>query len=157
MLFIHIHHFVWAGTLDGFLFDSEDEADKMPKAISNQNDQGIEGQTNGKIKGKAEKKSVCSQPSSFIEHLKLIKLHCFCLNKFPTFFFPIKKKVTWWCIYAYLREICMQGVVRKRGKTAGGKPQAPKRVRKKNQVSKKGKTKKWETNTFCILHTWHKI
>lgn len=80
------------GTLDGFLFDSEDEADKMPKAISsNQNDQDIEGQTNGKIKGKAEKKS---------------------------------------------------GGVRKRGKTAGGKPQAPKRVRKKNQVSKKGKTKK---------------
>ncbi|XP_075650698.1 uncharacterized protein LOC142621265 [Castanea sativa] len=79
------------GTLDGFLFDSEDEAEKMPKAISNQNDQGIEGQTNGKIKGKAEKKS---------------------------------------------------GGVRKRGKTAGGKPQAPKRVRKKNQVSKKGKTKK---------------
>ncbi|KAK4570932.1 hypothetical protein RGQ29_029697 [Quercus rubra] len=80
------------GTLDGFLFDSDDEADKMPKAISsNQNDQDIEGQTNGKIKGKAEKKS---------------------------------------------------GGVRKRGKTAGGKPQAPKRVRKKNQVSKKGKTKK---------------
>nr|POF18152.1 dna-binding protein bin4 [Quercus suber] len=80
------------GTLDGFLFDSEDEADKMPKAISsNQNDQDIEGQTNGKIKGKAEKKS---------------------------------------------------GGLRKRGKTAGGKPQAPKRVRKKNQVSKKGKTKK---------------
>nr|POE53776.1 dna-binding protein bin4 [Quercus suber] len=66
------------GTLDGFLFDSEDEADKMPKAISsNQNDQDIEGQTNGKIKGKAEKKS---------------------------------------------------GGVRKRGKTAGGKPQAPKRA-----------------------------
>ncbi|XP_030936941.1 DNA-binding protein BIN4 isoform X1 [Quercus lobata] len=80
------------GTMDGFLFDSDDEADKMPKAISsNQNDQDIEGQTNGKIKGKAEKKS---------------------------------------------------GGVRKRGKTAGGKTQAPKRVRKKNQVSKKGKSKK---------------
>lgn len=81
------------GTLDGFSFDSEDEAEKMPKAVSHQNDQnkGIEGQTNGKSKGKPEKTS---------------------------------------------------GVVRKRGKTAGGKPQAPKKVRKKNQVSKKAKTKK---------------
>ncbi|XP_062147456.1 DNA-binding protein BIN4 [Alnus glutinosa] len=78
------------GTLEGFSFDSEDEADKMPKAVSHQNED-VEEQANGKTKGKPEKTS---------------------------------------------------GIARKRGKTAGGKPQAPKRVRKKNQVSKKAKTKK---------------
>ncbi|KAJ9167211.1 hypothetical protein P3X46_021877 [Hevea brasiliensis] len=47
------------GTLEGFSFDSEDEADKMPKAISRETDQneGNEEQTNGRTKGKAEKSS----------------------------------------------------------------------------------------------------
>lgn len=47
------------GTLEGFSFDSEDEADRMPKAKSHQNDQneGNEEQNNGKTKGKAEKPS----------------------------------------------------------------------------------------------------
>ncbi|KAK9292488.1 hypothetical protein L1049_020461 [Liquidambar formosana] len=47
------------GTLDGFLFDSEDETDKMPKATTHQTEQneGAEEQTNGKTKGKAEKTS----------------------------------------------------------------------------------------------------
>jgi hypothetical protein len=45
-------------------------------------------------------------------------------------------------MYAVLMGVWMQGIARKRGKTAGGKPQAPKRVRKKTQVSKKAKTKK---------------
>ncbi|KAJ9166922.1 hypothetical protein P3X46_021611 [Hevea brasiliensis] len=47
------------GTLEGFSFDSEDEADKMPKAISHETDQneGNEEQTNGRTKGKAEKSS----------------------------------------------------------------------------------------------------
>ncbi|XWS50238.1 hypothetical protein CRYUN_Cryun12cG0071300 [Craigia yunnanensis] len=81
------------GTLDGFLFDSEDEFDKMAKAIPHQTDQneGIDGQMNGKAKGKAEKTSMAS---------------------------------------------------RKRSKNAGGKPQPPKKARKKTVVSKKSKAKK---------------
>ncbi|GKU88920.1 hypothetical protein SLEP1_g3129 [Rubroshorea leprosula] len=46
------------GTLDGFLFDSEDEADKVPKA--NQAE-GIEEQADGKTKGKAEKASAVAR------------------------------------------------------------------------------------------------
>ncbi|KAB1205258.1 DNA-binding protein BIN4 [Morella rubra] len=67
------------GTLDGFSFDSEEEAEKIPKAFADQKDQneGVEEQTNGKAKGKAEKTS---------------------------------------------------GIVRKRGRPVGGKPQAPKKV-----------------------------
>lgn len=81
------------GTLEGFLFDSEDEADKVPKAIPHQTDQNedAEEQTNGTTKGKADKASK---------------------------------------------------VVRKRDKPAGGKPQPPKKARKKTQVSKKPKNKK---------------
>lgn len=44
------------GTLDGYLFDSEDEADKVPKPQTDQNE-GTEEQTNRKSKGKAEKAS----------------------------------------------------------------------------------------------------
>ncbi|WRX17375.1 hypothetical protein QQP08_009862 [Theobroma cacao] len=81
------------GTLDGFSFDSEDEIDKMPKTIPHQTDQneGTDGQMNGKAKGKADKTSTAS---------------------------------------------------RKRGKTAGGKPQPPKKAGKKTVVSKKPKTRK---------------
>ncbi|XP_021805357.1 DNA-binding protein BIN4 [Prunus avium] len=82
------------GTLDGFSFDSEDETDKLPKAIphqTNQNEEDGEEQTKGKTKGKAEKALT---------------------------------------------------VVRKRGKTAGEKPQPTKKARKKTQVSKKAKSKK---------------
>ncbi|KAA8533509.1 hypothetical protein F0562_031057 [Nyssa sinensis] len=45
------------GTLDGFSFDSEDEADKMPKAIGRQTeqDEGTEEKSNGKTKAKAQK------------------------------------------------------------------------------------------------------
>jgi len=39
-------------------------------------------------------------------------------------------------------QVWMQGVARKKGKTAVGKPQPVKKVRKKTQVSKKAKTKK---------------
>ncbi|KAK8511980.1 hypothetical protein V6N12_074666 [Hibiscus sabdariffa] len=51
------------GTLEGFSFDSEDEAEKMPKAIPHQADQDeeIDGQMNGKSKGKAEKTSMASR------------------------------------------------------------------------------------------------
>lgn len=47
------------GIVEGFSFDSDDEADKMPKASTRQTDQneGDEEQTNGKTKGKAEKAS----------------------------------------------------------------------------------------------------
>ncbi|KAL5738873.1 hypothetical protein ACOSP7_031634 [Xanthoceras sorbifolium] len=47
------------GTLEGFSFDSEDEADKIAKATSHPTDQndGVEVQTNGKTKTKAEKSS----------------------------------------------------------------------------------------------------
>ncbi|KAK0593157.1 hypothetical protein LWI29_032030 [Acer saccharum] len=81
------------GTLDGFSFDSEDEADKIPKATSHQTDQndGVEVQANGKTKTKAVKPS---------------------------------------------------GTARKRGASAGGKSQPPKKARKKTVVSKKAKGKK---------------
>ncbi|XP_021909241.1 DNA-binding protein BIN4 isoform X2 [Carica papaya] len=47
------------GTMDGFLFESDDETEKMPKTTTHQNDQneGAEEQANGKTKHKAEKKS----------------------------------------------------------------------------------------------------
>ncbi|KAL5805395.1 hypothetical protein ACOSQ3_032195 [Xanthoceras sorbifolium] len=47
------------GTLEGFSFDSEDEADKIAKATSHPTDQndGVDVQTNGKTKTKAEKSS----------------------------------------------------------------------------------------------------
>ena len=50
--------FMYAGIIEGFSFESEDEADKMPKSNTRQTDQneGDEKQT----KGKAEKASVCS-------------------------------------------------------------------------------------------------
>ncbi|XP_040368819.1 DNA-binding protein BIN4 isoform X1 [Rosa chinensis] len=81
------------GTLEGFLFDSEDEADKVPKATPHQTDKNedTEEQTNGTTKGKADKAS---------------------------------------------------RVVKKRDKPAGGKPQPPKKARKKTQLSKKPKNKK---------------
>ncbi|KAK3232162.1 hypothetical protein Dsin_004043 [Dipteronia sinensis] len=81
------------GTLDGFSFDSDDEADKIPKATSHQTDQndGVEVQTNGKTKTKAVKPS---------------------------------------------------GTARKRGASAGGKSQPPKKARKKTVVSKKARGKK---------------
>ncbi|KAL3524504.1 hypothetical protein ACH5RR_017338 [Cinchona calisaya] len=44
------------GTLDGFLFDSEDEVDNLPKALTNQGDVAEE-QSKGKTKQKAEKAS----------------------------------------------------------------------------------------------------
>ncbi|XP_042519591.1 DNA-binding protein BIN4-like [Macadamia integrifolia] len=45
------------GTLDGFSFDSEEEAEKMTKSNAHQIDQNNEGeeQTAGKNKGKVEK------------------------------------------------------------------------------------------------------
>ncbi|WCJ37965.1 double-stranded DNA binding [Euphorbia peplus] len=45
------------GTLEGFSFDSEDEAEKMPKAGPHQTDQNEENEekSNGKTKRKAEK------------------------------------------------------------------------------------------------------
>ncbi|CAL5443515.1 unnamed protein product [Camellia sinensis] len=47
------------GTLDGFSFDSDDDADKMPKTVTNQTDQneGDGEQSNTKTKTKAEKTS----------------------------------------------------------------------------------------------------
>ena len=52
---------LWLGTLEGFSFGSEDEAEDMPKATANQNDQneGAEERQNAKDNGKAEKKTVC--------------------------------------------------------------------------------------------------
>lgn len=47
--------------MDGFLFDSDEEAEKLPKGASNQTGQNedAEEKANGKEKGKAEKTSVC--------------------------------------------------------------------------------------------------
>lgn len=47
------------GTLEGFSFGSEDEAEDLPKATTNQNDQneGTEGPQNAKGNGNAEKKT----------------------------------------------------------------------------------------------------
>ena len=44
--------FMYTGIIEGFSFDSEDEADKMPTASTRQTDQneGDEKQTNGKTK-----------------------------------------------------------------------------------------------------------
>lgn len=80
------------GTVDGFSFDSEDEAEKMPKPNTNKTDdiEGAEEQTTRKAKGKAEKSS---------------------------------------------------GVMRRKGKTVGGK-QPVKKIRKKSQAPKRGKAKK---------------
>lgn len=68
---MHVHPkyaigFLHAGMLEGFSFDSDDEADKIPKASTHQTDQneGDEEQTNGKTKGKAGKASVCSRNTS---------------------------------------------------------------------------------------------
>ncbi|MBA0709196.1 hypothetical protein Golax_024249 [Gossypium laxum] len=56
-------HLALIGTLEGFSFDSEDEAEKMPKAIPHQTDQNedIDGQMNGKSKGRADKTSMVSR------------------------------------------------------------------------------------------------
>ncbi|KAI4306596.1 hypothetical protein L6164_029857 [Bauhinia variegata] len=45
------------GTLDGFSFDSDEEANKIPKATSNQTDENelVDEQSNGKAKRKADK------------------------------------------------------------------------------------------------------
>ena len=63
--FFPCNGFMYAGIIEGFSFDSEDEADKMPKASTRQTNQneGDEKQTNGKTKEKAEKASVCSRNS----------------------------------------------------------------------------------------------
>lgn len=52
--------FASVGTLDGFSFDSEDEAEKITKVASSPADQNepVEG-LNTKSKNKAEKSSVC--------------------------------------------------------------------------------------------------
>lgn len=49
-----------SGTLDGFSFDSEEEADNLPKKADegNQNE-AIEDETNGKTERKAKKSLVC--------------------------------------------------------------------------------------------------
>ncbi|KAL2921580.1 DNA-binding protein BIN4 [Bienertia sinuspersici] len=46
------------GTMEGFTFDSDDEADKMTKDVNGDKNEGAEEQPNKKTKGKAEKKSV---------------------------------------------------------------------------------------------------
>lgn len=46
------------GTLEGFSFDSEDEADKQTVPQADETE-GAEPQTNGKGRRKAEKTSVC--------------------------------------------------------------------------------------------------
>lgn len=47
--------------MDCFLFDSDEEAEKLPKGASNQTGQNedAEEKANGKAKAKAEKTSVC--------------------------------------------------------------------------------------------------
>ncbi len=57
--------------MNGFSFDSEDEADKMPDAIShrtNEND-GIKEPSASKQKRKAEKTSVCILDNCQFEYL----------------------------------------------------------------------------------------
>ncbi|XP_024017574.1 DNA-binding protein BIN4, partial [Morus notabilis] len=51
------------GTLDGFSFDSDEEAEKFPKGVSHQTGQNEEDEekANGKTRGKAEKKSGVSR------------------------------------------------------------------------------------------------
>ncbi|MED6122118.1 hypothetical protein PIB30_036823 [Stylosanthes scabra] len=45
------------GTLDGFAFDSDEEAGKMPKATQTDQNEDAEEQTNSKSKGKGDKKA----------------------------------------------------------------------------------------------------
>lgn len=49
------------GTLDGFSFDSEDEADKMTKDVKGDQNEGAEEKPNEKPKGKANKKPGATQ------------------------------------------------------------------------------------------------
>lgn len=55
--FLHINHYLRTGTLDDFSFDSDDEAVKKAKATSQKVDQndGVEDETNGNTKAKADK------------------------------------------------------------------------------------------------------
>lgn len=46
----------------------------------------------------------------------------------------------------------MQGAAKKRGRSAGGKPPAPKKVRKKAQGSKTAKAKKWDSVSQFIVY-----
>lgn len=65
---IHIRNHV-LGTLEGYSFDSDDDADKVPKTVTNQTDQNEDGgeQSNTKPKSKkAEKASVCFLTLLFI-------------------------------------------------------------------------------------------
>lgn len=63
---ILILSFACVGTLDGFSFDSEDEAEKITKVSSSPTDQNeaVEG-LNKKSKNKAEKSSVCFEALIF--------------------------------------------------------------------------------------------
>ncbi|KAG6746532.1 hypothetical protein POTOM_048883 [Populus tomentosa] len=58
---INAHVRIICRTLEGFSFFSEDETDKITKATAHQTDQNmdVEEPSNGKIKRKAEKSSVC--------------------------------------------------------------------------------------------------
>lgn len=108
--------------MDGFLFESDDETEKMPKTTTHQNDQneGAEEQANGKTKHKAEKKSVCFSIFSELGHI---------FTTLVGFFF--------------FDTLCllMQGSVRKGSRPTKGKLQTPKKVKKKSAVSKKTKAK----------------
>lgn len=126
-------HLALIGTLEGFSFDSEDEAEKIPKAIPHQTDQNedIDGQMNGKSKGRADKTSVCILTI-------FTKLHlCQFDKKRMLLLFIARISV---CLYT-IREVLLQMVSRKRGKTGGGKSQPAKKARKK-AISKKPKAKK---------------
>lgn len=118
----------WVGTLEGFSFESDDEADKMPKS-THQTDQnnGTEEQSKGKTKGKAAK-TVTPGTSTIFERNAIA-----CVNGL---IFSISQYIF------YLFELWIQGVLRRKGKAVGGKP--VKKVRKKSQVPKKGTARKWK-------------
>lgn len=59
-VFFLILRFLWVGTLEGFTFESDDEADKMTKDVKGDQSEGAEEKPTKKAKGKAEKKPVCT-------------------------------------------------------------------------------------------------
>lgn len=68
LFLIHIRNHA-LGTLEGYSFDSDDDADKVPKTVTNQTDQNEDDgeQSNVKPKSKkAEKTSVCFLTLLFI-------------------------------------------------------------------------------------------
>lgn len=124
-LIFHLTSSSFVGTLEGFSFDSEDDVDDLSKATLPTNQNGdAEEQPNGKNKQRSQKPSVC------------------CLAVYLLFLFHICILLSLWTIYESNLVLLMMVWIQagKKVKIAGGKP--AKKVRKKPQAPRKGKSKK---------------